>query len=384
MKIVRYPLYIRLMAFLLQINITWLIILSIGLIQGLFLVISISFIKNRQSEPIKILLILLFCFLLLLIPEWLYSIFSIESLLVLYRTGETIPLIIGPLFWLYSLSITNPRFELKKIHLVHFLPFTFFLLLFASFYFEPNEFKLNYVKWRQANPIPIKVALFSWFKGMHAFIYLVMSWVLIRRFKIDNLKDSKSSLEIVWLKRLLISHIVLTFIVYGVFTLQYFNYNILVDADIIAALLITFTFYIYAFIIIKSPNALLPLLQKDKYATSALSSNEKISILKKLKDILEKDKPYLNAELTLDELAEKISVKPNQLSQVINESLYKNFYQLINEYRVEEFKLNINDTSKTFFGIALESGFNSKSAFNRVFKEITGMTPSMYKKSLKS
>ena len=69
----------------------------------------------------------------------------------------------------------------------------------------------------------------------------------------------------------------------------------------------------------------------------------------------------------------------------INEQLGKNFYDFINAYRVEAFKAKLQDpkfAAYSILGVALESGFKSKSSFNAIFKKVTGMTPSQYKKGL--
>ena len=74
------------------------------------------------------------------------------------------------------------------------------------------------------------------------------------------------------------------------------------------------------------------------------------------------------------------------LSQVINEQLGVNFFNFVNQYRVEEFKERLADPSNRNFsllGIAFDSGFNSKSTFNRIFRNTTGLTPSRYRESLK-
>ena len=64
-------------------------------------------------------------------------------------------------------------------------------------------------------------------------------------------------------------------------------------------------------------------------------------------------------------------------NNIINENLYKNFFDFINTYRIEEMKKQLQGESKyTILGIAYESGFNSKSSFNRIFKKYTGQTPS--------
>ena len=96
------------------------------------------------------------------------------------------------------------------------------------------------------------------------------------------------------------------------------------------------------------------------------------------------EKPYLNADISLPELSERMNIPSHHLSRVINEKLNMNFFDFINQYRVEEVKSRIQDQQYvhlSILGIAFDSGFNTKSAFNRVFKKMTGMTPSEFKRS---
>jgi AraC-like DNA-binding protein len=84
-------------------------------------------------------------------------------------------------------------------------------------------------------------------------------------------------------------------------------------------------------------------------------------------------------------MAEELQISRQNLSQVINESQHKNFYKLINEFRIKEVIEKMANTqfeNYTVLGIAFECGFNSKTTFNRIFKEDTGKTPSEYRKSL--
>ncbi len=97
-------------------------------------------------------------------------------------------------------------------------------------------------------------------------------------------------------------------------------------------------------------------------------------------------KPYLEPKLTLGSLAQSIGLSANHLSQVINQFEGVNFHDFVNKYRVEEFKNLASDPHRSHFSIlalALDAGFNSKSAFNMVFKKHTDKTPSQYIKELK-
>lgn len=92
---------------------------------------------------------------------------------------------------------------------------------------------------------------------------------------------------------------------------------------------------------------------------------------------------YKNMNLTLKDLAKEINVYPHYLTQTLNTVMGHNFYDFVNYYRVEEAKcqlLKLENENLTILAIGYESGFNSKSSFNRIFKMKTGMSPSAYKK----
>jgi len=108
----------------------------------------------------------------------------------------------------------------------------------------------------------------------------------------------------------------------------------------------------------------------------------KEALLQKLKQHLETSKPYLNPEVTLNELAQQLNVPARQLSTLINQELGQTFFDMINHYRIEEAKRRIReseDEKLTILEVMYQVGFNSKSSFNTAFKKYTGVTPSDYK-----
>lgn len=120
-----------------------------------------------------------------------------------------------------------------------------------------------------------------------------------------------------------------------------------------------------------------------KYKSSTLSPEKKDEYLKKIIEVLEKDKIFMEENITLRKLSKTLSIPTHHLSQVINEKLQKNFNDLINSNRIEEAKRKLleSDAHETsILEIAYEVGFNSKSVFNRAFKKYTGMTPSQFRK----
>jgi AraC-like DNA-binding protein len=120
-----------------------------------------------------------------------------------------------------------------------------------------------------------------------------------------------------------------------------------------------------------------------KYKTSALLPETVKEVLPRLMQLIEEEKVFLEADLTLNKLAQQLNVHYNHLSQIINEHLKYSFNDFINRYRIEEAKKIMEkpgESKKTILEIAYETGFYSKSVFNTAFKKFTGKTPSQYRK----
>jgi AraC-like DNA-binding protein len=96
---------------------------------------------------------------------------------------------------------------------------------------------------------------------------------------------------------------------------------------------------------------------------------------------METEKPYLDDALTLQKLAEKISIPEKQLSILINQSAGKHFFDFINEFRINYAKTLLKEQPQlTVLEVLYEAGFNSKSSFYTAFKKETGITPTDYRK----
>jgi len=100
---------------------------------------------------------------------------------------------------------------------------------------------------------------------------------------------------------------------------------------------------------------------------------------------MEEKKPYLNPRLSLSDLSRELDISSNQLSQIINQQAGVNFHDFVNKYRVDEFLQNANSNkSFSLLALALDSGFNSKSSFNYIFKKQKGISPSQYLSEIKT
>jgi len=98
----------------------------------------------------------------------------------------------------------------------------------------------------------------------------------------------------------------------------------------------------------------------------------------RLQNLMENEKPFLDSQLTLANLAKQLGVNTTVLSRVINSGFNVNFNDFVNEYRIAEVKNKLSGgaaETENLLGIALDSGFNSKATFNRAFKKLTGVSP---------
>ncbi|MFT5596543.1 MAG: adenylate cyclase [Flammeovirgaceae bacterium] len=127
--------------------------------------------------------------------------------------------------------------------------------------------------------------------------------------------------------------------------------------------------------------------RKAKLVKTAIVDREMAERIEKdLHDLVQSERVYLDPNLSLRKLAERLEAHPNQLSWVLNQKLGSNYNEYINQLRLEAFKENASQKENshlTIEGLAYESGFNSKTVFNTFFKKQTGLTPKGYIKSIR-
>ena len=123
---------------------------------------------------------------------------------------------------------------------------------------------------------------------------------------------------------------------------------------------------------------------RAKFALDAKSAEE---IKKKILTLFEVEKVYRDENLSLQALSTRLSLPPHHVSWVINEVLGQTFSRLVNSYRIDEVKRRLGesaDAGRTILDIAFDAGFNTKTAFNKTFKQQTGMTPSEFREKNRS
>lgn len=354
------------------------IIAWVGFPQALFTAI-LMLTKRERSMPDKILTALL----LLLAAEFLttgidYSVYNTPLLSSAF-------LLLNPAFYLYIKSLTNRHFVVNWKHLLHLLPVITFEIV-AYILKEPftlkEFFETDKTLWfRYAFSITALMSLAG---------YNITSILMVHRHRM-SLKNEFSTIErykkLGWLLFVVIAYNifcaatiaigiwVIVFDRFFVFPMQ-FNYS--------ALLLMTYILGFYGLrqqMIYRTVYPKQEEIPDARYARSSLSKKQKDSIKSKLLDYFSSERPYMNPDLSMQMLSDALHVPKHQLTEVLNTDIGKNFFQFVNEYRVEAVKkfLEKKHHPWSIEAIGYECGFNSKSTFFTVFKNITGKTPMQYR-----
>ncbi len=225
-----------------------------------------------------------------------------------------------------------------------------------------------------------------------ALLFSVFLLVLIfRRILIfEKIRKNSSKIRINWLKYTSVLSLAVT-ILYGV-SIYMDQFSGKSSATFFYVLWISQAFVIYwlghvgiyKFGIREEQMNIRKLVNAERVTVSLPSKNQHISSFEKFIIL---DKNYLNNEITLENVAEKLGLSKSYLSRMINAELKTSYTDYINSLRIEEAKLIIQNPESekyTLIAIGLEVGFNSKSAFNNAFKKYSGSTPSEFKKKLNS
>ena len=121
----------------------------------------------------------------------------------------------------------------------------------------------------------------------------------------------------------------------------------------------------------------------EKYGDKKIEDTDAAQMILELEEIIEQEKLFKDANLSLSDVAKKMNILPHRLSQLINDNMRSNYSSFVNKYRIEEAKKLIATNDQfTLEAIGYECGFNSRSTFYATFKKYVGTTPAKYKKSL--
>jgi len=306
------------------------------------------------------------------------------------------PLLFGPFLYLYIAFSLRKDQHFHKMDLLHFLPFTLLYLSMMTFYFGYSaEEKIRVDQMDSASEFRMIMMISLVGFVLSGIIYPIISYRKIGKYQkmINQNFAYAERISMRWLKLMIHSLTIIVVVVAAVSLLKeglgiVFGFN----TDLIFfGLIVVFIFLLGYFGIryqgIFSEESIVDDLVEPQsngaYKKSGLKDAEAQWLQEKLQVLMATQKPFLEAKLSLSDLAGQLNTSSNNLSQVINRQEEKNFYDFVNEYRVKEFIVratNPENKNLNLLGIAYDSGFNSKSSFNEVFKKQTGKTPSRYLK----
>ncbi|MFS2190104.1 ABC transporter permease [Mucilaginibacter sp. Mucisp84] len=290
-------------------------------------------------------------------------------------------LALGPFIYFYVLKITRPGYKLRGTDLPHFIPL---LLQQGIFVLEIGQsistgVATYHTPVFQQTGLVLNMAVF-----ISVVAYLYISFRLIESYyqqlKFNHVNDRYRN-QMRWLARLIkaFGFLWLLWLPYAVADFFYFHWLGTHVYYPLYLLLAGMMIWI-ATTVHSKPGA-----SVTEQASPVLKAPVSADLRQKgtwLRKAMETNRYYQDAELNLTSLAEKLGLTVHELSRIINVALKKNFNDFINEYRVAEVIRRMRDPAFghiTLLGIALESGFNSKSSFNRIFKQMTGKSPAEYK-----
>jgi AraC-like DNA-binding protein len=310
----------------------------------------------------------------------------------LVDSSESLSLLIGPLTYLMVLSLI--RGSIKRIDYLHIVPAILYTCYLTLFLAMPEDAKFN--AWigsyhpefpfrdfdypYDSDPLGIR-GVVTEITILSIFGYGVLS--LVETFKVFRKKKESLFRPKSPTLRILQWHVFQLFSA-ALFILIVKLTNPDDTGDHIFATYIALTIYMTSFYVIQNSGFFKPALlnEQQKYKTSSLTAEQSQYTLLKLKAIMEKEKPFLQSNFSLPDLAQRLSISVHMLSQIINEGMGKTFFELLAEYRVEEAKRLLKERANVKVEeIAEQVGYNSKSSFNTVFKKLTGKTPGEFRGS---
>jgi AraC-like DNA-binding protein len=313
---------------------------------------------------------------------------ALELYPILFRTSFPLQLLSISAFYLYVNALTTSEFKLESRHVVHLIPavigIVWYLVLWV--WGTPEHFQLGPTYYRERY---LRVIV----KVLVAIPYLIAARRHAEAFakKAKNITSDVSPLRLKWLRilfvlaylslaidaldvlagpRILIWHVIPAFALIALIALSYISLRV---SPVFAREVQSYKE--------AAPEVSEPERNGDT-SRSRLSDQELQRQKERLTGVLESKALYLNPELRLSDLATALNIRPYRVSEILSRGLQTSFYDLINSYRVakaQELLCSPDSAHLNLLGIAMESGFKSKSVFNDVFKKMTGKTPSQFR-----
>ena len=303
----------------------------------------------------------------------------------LFIRMATFPLSYGPLLYLYTRVLIHGETRLKKRDLLHALPFVVATAVFLHPSVHAEPFRIDL-------PLPREgffvFLAFGAAASFSLFFYCTISMRMLKKHKqslpnaysYESMGNSLRWLNLVcWL--FLVQFATQSLVLAVLPNLHLYPSYRIVGGQVFGFLVLL------SFFLVRQP-AVIPSdaspaeAPAEKYARSRADADTLALAARNLSLLMEEERVYLNEDLTIDDLADKLSLNRHVLSQSLNLHLQKNFFTFVNDYRVKEAMSRLRDPAyreHPVLRIAYDCGFKSKSTFNAVFKKAAGMSPAEFR-----
>jgi len=259
----------------------------------------------------------------------------------------------GPFLWFYGRLLLGKEKEFAKHNYWHLIPFVLFVC-FCNYI--PN----GYGQFPNASYL----IAFS-----HLAVYLILTIHLLVKHKAQEKRSSW-----VWYRNLVIGVVLIWIFYMG-------NLFGLIPYYIGGAIFFSFLLYAFSFLLLKQPVFAL-----EKYKNSSMDAVTSKKNMQRIRALFENETLYLDSELNMTKVAQKLGIPARDVSQVINENEQQNFSEFVNQYRIQKAKNLLIDPAyveEKIATVAYDCGFGNVTSFNLAFKSATLLTPSQYRKKFR-
>jgi len=395
----------------------WQVVALLGALQGVGLAVALLS-KPDSKVPHALLAAAMLSFALYLASVAYYTPTLVAWFPHFVAVSFPVTFLFGPLIYLYAVSVSDRARRLTRRDLWHGVPFALAALSISPTYALAGAQKVALFQAITAGDLPIQAQIAGPLQLILGVAYAVATLLFLRRHQ-RVIAENYSSLERVnlsWLFWLTVGAGAVWTMATALDVAERLGMGTAMQSDHLIALALTaliygigykgirqpeiFRYNTAEYRVVKPAQTVEPTASIDetpidetpideapittRVVRPGLTDREAERYKAKLLALMESERPYRNAELTLSDLAAQLTLTPHKLSELLNTQLNQSFYDFVNAYRVRELqqRLRSPDGARlTYLALALDAGFASKSTFNAVFKKVTGQTPSEYRNS---
>ncbi|MBN2597439.1 MAG: helix-turn-helix transcriptional regulator [Marinifilaceae bacterium] len=294
----------------------------------------------------------------------------------------------GTVFYFYVLSLVVPFFKFERKHLLHLFPFAVYMG------YKTTTKLLGLVDCLEeggcSHSDNIYAVISVYMKFLIILVYVIAAYAVIWKIKEDEQFRKTNPYGVKWICSIGNGVVILLAAVFFIRMLDSYNVHFIIDQVmliniIVSVFVISFVYiytkyaYIFAHPFGNDPSSIKEV--KTKLDVNSKQDEDQYS---KICTYIEENDLFKDGDLTLRKLSSLIDIPEHTISQVINRVTDRSYSDFINAYRINFFLNQVENNAheeQTLLYMAFECGFNSKSSFNRVFKQFHDVTPSEYIKS---